>query len=318
MKQQKFIAVLRRAVFMMALLTFSTSSFSQDSTSFNKTLRIGVLGDAVSWHIKSTLPLGQYLADKMAHLGYTGAEIKVTNNFDTLARWMESGQIDMVSDTAYVAIELERHHNGEIALRRWKRGVSEYRSLFISHADSSITGLDDLQGHRIAFEDRHSTSGFFIPISVLVSHGYQLRELSSTEDSVGPDEIGYIVTADYNNFTNELILASWVYQGLVDASAYSDNSTNISHQVPSSIESSIKTIFESRPFPRSLIVLRRDLPNNLKTTITDILRHAHTTPEGQRAIKLFEDTTQFDSLSEDNNLALDKARASLPVVREFM
>ena len=44
-----------------------------------------------------------------------------------------------------------------------KDSVRAYHSVILVRADSDIQKLDDLRGSRIAFEDRGSTSGFFLP-----------------------------------------------------------------------------------------------------------------------------------------------------------
>jgi phosphonate transport system substrate-binding protein len=57
----------------------------------------------------------------------------------------------------------------KLLLRRWKRGMAEYRSVIFTKTNGAINRLEDLRGKLLVFKDPESTSGYFLPKSPQLS-----------------------------------------------------------------------------------------------------------------------------------------------------
>ncbi|WP_087025381.1 phosphate/phosphite/phosphonate ABC transporter substrate-binding protein [Thaumasiovibrio subtropicus] len=284
----------------------------------DKILSIGVLSTKPQKHIRFTQPLGDYLADNLREFGYTRAEIKVSSNVEQLSQWFDQGEVDLMSETLFTSLDLANNHNAEIILRRWKKGVAEYRSLFFTRADSGITSFDDLVGKHLALEDVDSTSGYYIPLSTLLQRGYAVTKLASSHTPVPEGHIGYVITADTLSEADELSLSAWVFRKKVDAAAFNDGNWNSPSDMPKSMRDHMHILYESPAFPRSVQLIRADMPDNIKTQIRGLLLNAHLSTAGQKALEAFQDTKKFDNFSEENQEAMAYADKLLLLVKKHL
>ncbi|MFC5080843.1 ABC transporter, phosphonate, periplasmic substrate-binding protein [Vibrio thalassae] len=275
-------------------------SLTNASTEVNiengKTFTIGVLSCKARKHIVFSAPLARYLANKLSKYGYVRSEVKVTNSALELEQWLDSGEVDLVSETLFSALALQNEHNGEILLRRWKKGEFEYHTVFFARKDSDINSLSDLSGKTIALEDHNSTSGFFLPIKALEEKQLHPVRFSS---SLAPDltnKVGVILTGEVLRKADEISLSTWVYRSQVDAAAFSSNNWNDLADMPQHIKSTMKVFHRTESVPRSVIVIRKDLPGAVKQTIKHSLLSADNDPVGIAAIAQYQKTAKFDEI----------------------
>lgn len=131
----------------------------------------------------NTLPrlqeMSGYLEGRLAHLGISGSDAIVAVNNNKMIAILRAGEVDMVSETVMSAFLFSDASGAELLMREWKKGIASYRSLLFTQTDGGITGIGDLRGRVIAFEDVGSTSGFLIPPAMLREHGIEAVELSS-------------------------------------------------------------------------------------------------------------------------------------------
>lgn len=81
--------------------------------------------------------------------------------------------------------------------------------------DSSIQDLNDLNGHRLTFEDTRQNGNFLAPGWALLSEGFKFEYV---ENIRAPPEPGVISIAFAGRESN---MTAWLYRGLVDAFAIS-------------------------------------------------------------------------------------------------
>lgn len=151
----------------------------------------------------------------------------------------------------------------------------------------SVSRLEDLKGKLIAFEEPYSTTGYFVPKMLLQQVGLKVVDKSDTSGSVGPNEVGYILTnADEN--TLFWVLRDRATAGAMDNESYQKRTRG--HL------STLKILHRSFSMPRQIISHRAELPERLVARIREILLNMDQSEEGKKVLRSFEKTTKFDEL----------------------
>jgi phosphonate transport system substrate-binding protein len=184
-------------------------------------------------------------------------ELTVTDDYTAAIEAMRAKHIDMAwfGPLSYVLANDVADAEAIVNGIRSDTGKSTYKSVIITRADSGIETLDDLKGKSFAFVDPASTSGNLMPRKIFADNG------------IDPDE-DFSLTY-YAGTHNAVQLA--VANGKVDAGADSDNSYYRMVD-EGQIDPEVNVIiYESEPIPGSPIVVRGDLPEDLKKKIQDTL-----------------------------------------------
>ena len=84
----------------------------------------------------------------------------------------------------------------EMRVLELKDSVRVYHLVILVRSDSNIHKLDDLRGSRIAFEDRGSTSGFFLPYVEMIKAGLNL--VPEGGEQARSDEVRYLIRGNRN------------------------------------------------------------------------------------------------------------------------
>lgn len=262
------------------------------------TLHIGSISFEAKDEIKKYLPLAAYLGKALQSDGIDQAKVVVTRSIPEMAQLLKQGKVDLYIDSPYPALAVGRLSGSKIFLRRWKKGIGEYRSVVFARADSGISRLEDLRGRMIAFEEEFSTSGYFVPKLVMMQQGLKLVERKNAAEPVAPDEVAYLFSRDDEN------AMVWVVRGKVAASVM-DNQTFVRQAMPHLKE--LKVVHQSFSFPRQLVSHRADLPADLAGKIKEILMQMNQSDEGKKALEKFERTAKFDQVPEQMMAPLLKA-----------
>ena len=242
---------------------------------------VGRISEDPKKHYPRLKKLADYLASKLTGLGPTTGAAIFAKDFETLAGYFRSGQVDIVSETPFAALRLVEETGAEILLREWKKGVAEYRTVFFVRRDSDINTFKDIVGRKIAFEDEGSTSAFLMPFSVLRREGYDLVRLSSAREAPPRDKIGYAFAGSENN------IVVWVATGIADAGAFSDLDWKDIGRTPEIVKNDLRIFFTTEPIIRSVVVVRGDLPAQLKDWIKNVLVTMHADAEGRKVLKKY-------------------------------
>ena len=225
---------------------------------------VGRISENPKKHYPRLKKLADYLASNLTGLGPTSGAAIFAKDFETLASFFRSGRVDIVSETPFAALRLVEETGAEILLREWKKGVAEYRTVFFVRRDSDINTFKDLVGRTIAFEDEGSTSAFLMPLSVLRREGYDLVRLSSPREAPPRDKIGYAFAGSENN------IAIWVATGIADAGVFSDMDWEELGRTPVKLKKDLRIFFTTEPIIRSVVVVRGDMPAQLKDRIKNV------------------------------------------------
>ncbi len=219
-----------------------------------KVLRWGLIpADDAASMLRQYQPVVDYLSQKL------GMEVtlQVTSDYTAAVEAMRYKHIDIAwfGPFTYVLAADEAGAEPLVVGVRRDSGLSTYKTVFITKADSGIKTLDDLKGRSFAFVDPASTSGCLIPKKILLDNGIDIQKDFSTSYYAGTH--------------NAVELA--VKNGSVDAGADSDTSYSLMVKA-GQIDPNVNVIiYESPPIPGSPIVVRGDLPQDLKDKIQQAL-----------------------------------------------
>ncbi len=219
-----------------------------------KVLRWGLIpADDAASMLRQYQPVVDYLSQKLD----MEVTLQVTSDYTAAVEAMRYKHIDIAwfGPFTYVLAADEAGAEPLVVGVRRDSGLSTYKTVFVTKADSGIKTLDNLKGHSFAFVDPASTSGCLIPKKILLDNGINIQKDFSTSYYAGTH--------------NAVELA--VKNGSVDAGADSDTSYNLMVKA-GQIDPNVNVIiYESSPIPGSPIVVRGDLPQDLKDKIQQAL-----------------------------------------------
>lgn len=219
-----------------------------------KVLKMGLIpADDADEMLRGYKPVKEYLTEKLG----IPVEIQVTSDYAAAIEAMRSKHIDMAWFGPFSYIIAANVAGAEAIVNGVKAstGSATYKSVIIVNANSGIETLEDLKGKTFAFVDPASTSGNLIPMKMLIENG------------IDPDKD---FSVSYYAGTHNAVQYA-IANGKVDAGASGDNV----HQrmvEAGEIDPDVNIIiYESEPIPGSPIVVRGDLPAELKQKIQQAL-----------------------------------------------
>ncbi|MCC2662974.1 MAG: hypothetical protein K0R41_1107 [Geminicoccaceae bacterium] len=250
------------------------------------TLVIGSISRSIKEEIETFRPLADYLRPRLGAAGIRDVKIAVVTNTSEMARRLASGEVDVYIDSPFIIAQMNRQVGAKPLLRRWKKGLAEYHSLFVAREDSGIRSLDDLRGKVIAFDDPQSSSGHLLPRAMLLEQGYRLVEVSDPATaSVPADAIGYVFSMDDVN------TMFWVDHGKVAAGVTSPDFLELYRKKPND---KLVVIARSIDIPRQVVAHRADLDRVAVAELERVLMAMDSSEEGREALKAFQKTSRFD------------------------
>lgn len=249
------------------------------------TLVIGSISRSIKEEIETFRPLTEYLRPRLGAAGIRDVKIAVVTNPRDMARRLAAGEIDIYIDSPFIVAQMSREAGAKPFLRRWKKGVAEYHTLFVAREDSGIRSLDDLRGRVIAFDDPQSSSGHLLPRAMLLERGYRLIEVSDPAAQVPPDAIGYVFSMDDVN------TMFWVDHGRVAAGVTSPDFLRLYQKKRND---KLAVIDRSMDMPRQVVAHRADLDPAVVAELERVLMTMGESDEGRQALKEFQKTKQFD------------------------
>ncbi len=243
-----------------------------------------------------------YLAKRLSHLGITEGRALVAKTNEEMLKLLQSGTVDVISETVMSAQYFERHAGAELLLHEWKKGQGYYKSLLIVHKDGDVASIADLAGRTVAFEDPGSTSGFLVPFALLRERNMRMKQLSGPRAKPAAGEVGYVFAHA------EINVAAWISRGHLDAGAISDKDFNDDRRVPPAVRSQLVTLVESPPILRSVLLVNGNLGAELKTAIKRTLLEADGDEEGRVALKAYYKVKRYTEFEGDALANLNRMR----------
>lgn len=155
-----------------------------------------------------------------------------------------------------------------------RHGAYDYKAQIVTRKDSGIKKIEDLNGKKVAYVDPASTSGYLLPAKLF------------KDKNIKPSET--VFAGKHDN------VISMIYQGQVDAGAtyYSppaegeiqDARRLVKTQYPD-VEDKISIVTLTDPIPNDPVVVRDDLPEDVKSALQAALMKMMQTSEGKDAFK---------------------------------
>jgi phosphonate transport system substrate-binding protein len=298
-----------KSAFFMALFYIFTSSAGlaaerhivSSGRDFDRrqTLVIGKVSEDPEKHYKTLKPIADYAVERMDDLGIRQAKVLFAKDNAMMISYLRQGKVDWITETPFSAITFMKKGKVEILLRRWKKGVFEYHTVFFTRKDSKITNLEDLKGKTIAFEDPGSTSAFLIPAATLIQKGLNLVQLATPREKPPADMVGYVFAI------NEVNAPTWVFRNLVDAGAFSNLDWDDDDRMIESQKAEIRIFHRTNSIPRGFELVRQDLDPEIKKRLKQILLNSHLDPGAKEALKAYKKTTKFDELDDTASSRLE-------------
>lgn len=296
------LKITRLSVLTLAFVLFASLCQAKD------VLVIGKVTTNPKKHYDYMKPIVDYVVDRMGDLGIEEGQVLMTKNNDEMVRLLKNGEVDWVTETLFSAIEFEERADAEMLVRKWKKGVPEYHSIFFTRKDSGIDSISQLAGKTIAFEDPGSTSAYFIPAATMLQQGMDLYYLDRARKLPPEDKVGYLFSGA------EINTSTWVHKGIADAGAYNNLDWNKDDHLPPMFREDFKIIYETSPIPRAIESVRVDLDPRVKQRLKEILLTMHEDPEAKAVLKAYQKTSRFDELTPEIMLNVEDAR----VIRNYI
>ena len=256
------------AAALLASAMFMAPAMGQEITEF----RIGILGgENAQDRLASNECLRAYVEELL------GVETKLFTpaDYDGVIQGLLGGTIDMawLGASSYAKTYLTDPEAVEVILVKTNLdGSYAYHSIGFARADSGIKSLADMKGKRFGFGDPNSTSGYLIPsIEIPAEIGAPMEDYFGEVVFTGGHEQTIVAVANgdidagvtwadgqgaWEDGYNSGALRKAVDAGLVDMN-------------------DLVEIWKSKPIPEGPIVLRKALPEEVKTKVTDFLMELH-------------------------------------------
>lgn len=322
MKDVQLFQTLFYKVLCLVLLLVGTgsnaASISQSDPSMSNVITLGVISTNPNKQYKLIKPLADYLAANLHSYGIEKSDVIVAKDADQMMKLLEQGKVDILSETVFTASKLAQEANAELLLLRWKKGVEKYSTVFFVRKDSGIESLSDLQGKTIAFEDRDSTSAFYIPASILLQQGFELQELKSPREKPEAGRIGYLFSDEMTATHNEVNISSWICNGVITAGAFSDLNWNDDEDMPLQMRNELNIIYQSNPFPRSIVLIRSEIDIGLREEIQRLLLVANKHEDGRSALRMYQKTARFTHLNAKDQDGITYAEQLREIVERYL
>lgn len=274
-------------------------------------LVLGRISDDPKAHYDQLRPLLDYVVPRMADVGIREGRVLMARDAQQMQSYMRRGRVDWVTETSGTAMALADRAGAVPLLMTERDGVGRYRTLYFVRNDSPVRELADLRGRSIAFQNRSSTSAYYVPAEELLGIGLRLEVLLSPMDRPGADSVGYVFGR------SELNVSAWVHKRLVDAGAMSNLDWANPKRVPPSYRSDFRIVRESEEFPRALEMVRGDLDPKVRERLHEVLVGAAADPDAREALLRFFKTTRFVPIDEATEAGLQRLRQGVArVTRE--
>lgn len=254
----------------LAATTALTSAAFADGHAITE-FRIGLLGgENAQDRVNSYQCLADYAAEEL------GVEVKIFTPADYagVIQGLLGGTLDMswLGASSYAATYLQDPEAVEPVLVKVNMdGSIGYHSIGFARADSGIANLDEMEGKVFGFGDPNSTSGYLIP-SI---------EIPQYKDGITMESGEYFGEVKFTGGHEQTIVA--VNNGDIDGGVtWADgqgnwedgyNSGALRKAVDAGLVdmNDLVQIWKSAVIPEGPIVLRKDLPADVKTKMTALI-----------------------------------------------
>lgn len=198
-------------------------------------------------------PLAKYLTAQLGH----PIEVTVPKDYEATIAQLAAGEIDVaiLAPLSYVVAK-KRIPDLVLVAQLVAEGGGQYLAYIVTATDGPVNALTDLRGKRFAFVDKHSTTGYLLPLDLLMSAGLDpLHDFKST------------AFAGSHPAVVDLVLAHKAEAGAIA-------STTFGHMREAKLRDRLRILAKSDPVPFDAVVARAALPAEyvakLRATLLDL------------------------------------------------
>lgn len=293
------------ALALVSTTALASGAFAQDAiTEF----RIGILGgENAQDRMNSYSCLQDYTTEEL------GVETKLfaPADYNGVIQGLLGGTIDMawLGASAYAATYLQDPEAVEPVLVKVNvDGSIGYHSIGFARKDSNVTSLDDMAGKVFGFGDPNSTSGYLIP-SI---------EIPQAADEITMEPGDYFADVVFTGGHEQTIVA--VNNGDIDGGVtWADgqgnwedgyNSGALRKAVDAGLidMNELVQIWKSKVIPEGPVVLRKDLPADVKEKMVALVDGLHERDADCAYGVAAGDTLGFQPVTHDTYLSVIEAR----------
>lgn len=268
-------------------------------------LVLGRVSDDPKSQYEQMKALLDYVVERMGDVGIREGRILMARDAVQMASYLRRGRVDWVSETGAAGMLLQQRAGAETLALSERNGIRRYHTIYFARRDSPIKSIDQLRGHRIAFQNRTSTSAYFIPAMELLELGLPMEILGSPFDAPVENSVGYVFARTERN------IATWVHKGLVDVGAVSNLDWSNPQHVPELFKSDLVILRESEEVPRGVEMVRKDLDIRVRARLRDILLGMDDDPVSVANLARFHQSLKFFDLDERDRRDLKRLHAGV-------
>jgi phosphonate transport system substrate-binding protein len=272
-------------------------------------LVLGRISDDPKQHYEAMRPLLDYVVPRMRPAGIREGRILMARDAQQMISYLRRGRVDWITETPAMAVDYRLRAGAQIMLATERGGGASYHTVFFVRRDSGITGLRDLRGRAIAFQNPYSTSSYVSPAAELLAAGLGLDLLLSPKDRPAADRVGYLFARSEAN------ISTWVHKRLVDAGAFSNLDWNDLSRLPESFRQDLTVIHETPPYPRAVEVVRAGMDPAVQALLREVLLAAADDPAAREPLRRFFGTNRFVPLDAEAQAALQRLQIGMAHVR---
>ena len=274
--------------YLLSLLLISglcSATASKPGIEPTNTLTIGSISNAPKEEIQEFQPFIDYLVSSLNHPTIKTGRVVIASSLQEMSELINKGLVDIYIDSPFPVIAIEKTTQSVPFMRRWKKGVSEYRSVIFTHKDTGINSLEELKGNMLAFEEEFSTSGYFLPKATLIANKLAIVEKKRKNIPVAREEIGYTFSKD-DETTMIWVLKKKVAAGALNKRAFT--------KLAKSKLKELVIIKETILVPRQIVMHSPNLPISLRDSIKEVLLNMDSSDQGKIVLTSFAKTKKFE------------------------
>lgn len=214
-------------------------------------------------------PLASYLSEK------AGVKIRLTilsRYGDVVERFALRGMDGAFLNSLGAAMAITKLGVEPVARRVNLDGTSTIHGYIFVRTDSNINSVKDMKGKRIAFVDRATASGYLFAIAFLRENGISDIDKYFAE---------YFFTGSHDSAIYSVL------DNRADIGCASSTIFNALVSKDPTIKRELRVIAQSEEFPENTLCLRKNIPQEIKNRITDILLNMNQDPAGKEILKKF-------------------------------
>lgn len=276
--------ILLRIKFLLLSLFFITSISAHEQLVEHNKFTIGTIySKSIDIKLDEFSALASYLENNNTkNLKF---DIKLVTSSEEAIKLINASLIDIFIDSLYPTKIVQKGANIRVSSKNWKNNSEGYRSVIFVKKNSDIKSIEGLKNKTIAFEDRFSTSAYFIPKRAIEKHGIKV------DNERNKESVHYMFALSEKN------CAAKVLFGKVDAGAIDDKSFNELNK------DLFRVIYTSELIPRRVVSFSDYVPLEIENEILRLLYNLDKTEDGRKILKIF---SKFTPLQIEDKLLINE------------